>query len=122
VGDVPYARARQQGLRSHGTGFHTALEPDPRRLPPNHEDVIAAGGLDVPRTRLAVRLGYLHTVYVVVPQSIKVTLPSPTIIVVLGTDKARVGQFAADIREKRKPEPYKGKVGLFPHAAAWDDY
>jgi len=93
-----------------GVGFRAALESDPRRLPPTHQDVIAAGGPDVPRTRLAMKLGYSHTVYVVVPEGIKVTLPSPTIIVVFGTDKAKVGQFAADIREKRKPEPYKGKV------------
>ena len=96
-----------------GVGFRAALEPDPRRLPANHQEVIAAGGPDVPRTRLAIKLGYSHTIYVVVPEGIKVTLPSPTIIVVFGTDKAKVGQFAADIRDKRKPEPYKGKVRLF---------
>lgn len=95
-----------------GVGFRAALEPDPRRLPANHHDVIAAGGMDGPRKRLAMKLGYSHTVYVVVPEGIKVTLSSPTIIVVFGTDKAKVGQFAADIREKRKPEPYKGKVRL----------
>jgi ribosomal protein L6P/L9E len=106
-----------------GVGFRAALEPDPRRLPMSHQDVIAAGGPDVPRTRLAMKLGYSHTVYVVVPEGIKVTLPSPTKIVVFGTDKAKVGQFAADIRTKRKPEPYKGKVGyFFPRAAASDHY
>ena len=101
-----------------GVGFRAALEPDPRRLPANHQDVIAAGGTDVPRTRLAMKLGYSHTVYVVVPQGIKVTLPSPTIIIVFGTDKAKVGQFAADIREKRKPEPYKGKVRPCPRGTS----
>ena len=95
-----------------GVGFRAALEPDPRRLPANHKDVIAAGGPDVPRTRLAMKLGYSHTLYLVVPQGIKVTVPSPTIINVFGTDKAKVGQFAADIRKERKPEPYKGKVCL----------
>lgn len=95
-----------------GVGFRAALEPDSRRLPPNHKDVIAAGGPDVPRTRLAMKLGYSHTVCIVVPQGIKVTVPTPTIINVFGTDKAKVGQFAADIRKQRKPEPYKGKVCL----------
>jgi len=96
-----------------GVGFRAALEPDPRRLPTTHQDVVAAGGPDVPRARLAMKLGYSHTVYVVVPKDIKVTLPSPTIITVFGTDKAKVGQFAANIRKQRKPEPYKGKARPF---------
>lgn len=95
-----------------GVGFRAALEPDPRRLPATHKDVVAAGGPDASRMRLAMKLGYSHTVYIVVPQEIKVTVPSPTIITVFGTDKAKVGQFAADIRKQRKPEPYKGKVRL----------
>ncbi len=65
------------------------------------------------------KLGCSHTVYVVVPEGIKVTLPSPTIIIVFGTDEAKVGQFAADIREKRKPEPYKGKLRPCPRVASF---
>lgn len=102
-----------------GVGFRAALEPDPRQLPATHKDVIAAGGPDVPRTRLAMKLGYSHTVYVVVTEGIKVTMPSPTIISVFGTDKAKVGQFAADIRKLRKPEPYKGKVRLVLSSCCW---
>ncbi len=64
------------------------------------------------------KLGYSHTVYVVVPEGIMVTLPSPTSIIVFGTDKAKIGQFAADIREKRKPEPYNGQVRLCPRVVS----
>jgi large subunit ribosomal protein L6 len=95
-----------------GVGFRAVLEPDSRRLPATHKDVIAAGGPGVSRTRLAMKLGYSHTVYVAVPEGLKVTMPSPTIISVFGTDKAKVAQFAANIRMERKPEPYKGKVRL----------
>jgi large subunit ribosomal protein L6 len=95
-----------------GVGFRAALELDQRRLPATHKEVITAGGPDVQRTRLAMKLGYSHTVYIVVPAGIKVTMPSPTIIMMFGTDKAKVGQFAADIRKQRKPELYKGKVRL----------
>ena len=95
-----------------GVSFRTALESDPHRLPVNHQDAIAADGPDVPRTWPAVGLGYSHTVYDILPEGIKVILPIPTIIVVFGTDQAQRGQIAADIREKRKPEPYKGKVRL----------
>lgn len=97
-----------------GVGFRAALEADPRRLSPTHKDVIAAGGPDVPRTRLAMKLGYSHTVYVVVPNDVKVTIVSPTIISLFSTDKQRVGQFAANIRAWRPPEPYKGKVSTIP--------
>ena len=43
------------------------------------------------------------------PEGITVAVPDPTTIVVSGADKQRVGQFAAEIRASRKPEPYKGK-------------
>jgi ribosomal protein L6P/L9E len=66
----------------------------------------------LPRRRLVLRLGYSHVIYLPVPQEIKVTVPSPTIITLWGRDKQRVGQFAAEIRALRKPEVYKGKVSL----------
>lgn len=66
----------------------------------------------LPRRRLVLRLGYSHVIYLPVPQDIKVTVPSPTIITLWSRDKQKVGQFAADIRSLRKPEVYKGKVSL----------
>ena len=53
--------------------------------------------------------GYSHTVTIVPNEGVKVTLPSPTEIVVEGIDKQAVGQTAASIREVRPPEPYLGK-------------
>ena len=53
--------------------------------------------------------GYSHTVTIVPNEGVKVTLPSPTEIVVEGIDKQAVGQTAARIREVRPPEPYLGK-------------
>ena len=43
------------------------------------------------------------------PDGIEVTVDGQNIIIVKGIDKEKVGQYAAEIREKRKPEPYKGK-------------
>ena len=58
---------------------------------------------------LVVSAGYSHTVELPVPAGLKVELPKNTTIIVSGIDKQLVGQFAAEIREVRKPEPYKGK-------------
>ena len=54
-------------------------------------------------------LGYSHPVVVEAPEGIEFDVPEPTAIVIRGIDKQRVGQIAADIRDKRPPEPYKGK-------------
>ncbi|AQX30871.1 MULTISPECIES: 50S ribosomal protein L6 [Bartonella] len=54
-------------------------------------------------------LGFSHDVIYKVPSGVTVTVPKPTEIVVSGIDKQQVGQVAAEIREYRGPEPYKGK-------------
>lgn len=59
--------------------------------------------------KLIMNLGYSHQVIVEEIAGITVDVPNPNKIVVIGSDKQAVGQFAADIREKRPPEPYKGK-------------
>jgi large subunit ribosomal protein L6 len=58
---------------------------------------------------LVMNLGFSHQVTMAEPDGITVEVPEPTKIVVSGIDKQKVGQFAAEIREKRPPEPYKGK-------------
>ncbi|HUA96025.1 MAG TPA: 50S ribosomal protein L6 [Acidimicrobiales bacterium] len=58
---------------------------------------------------LELALGFSHPVAVNAPEGITFEVPTPTRIVVRGIDKERVGQVAADIRQLRKPEPYKGK-------------
>jgi large subunit ribosomal protein L6 len=54
-------------------------------------------------------VGFANAIKVTPPEGVTVELPDPTTIVVRGADKQRVGQFAADVRAARKPEPYKGK-------------
>lgn len=58
---------------------------------------------------LVMNLGYSHQVIVPEIDGITIEAPAPNKIIVLGPDKQKVGQFAAEIREKRPPEPYKGK-------------
>jgi large subunit ribosomal protein L6 len=58
---------------------------------------------------LQLQLGYSHDVVYPIPEGIQVQCPRPTEIVISGIDAAKVGQVAAEIREFRKPEPYKGK-------------
>jgi large subunit ribosomal protein L6 len=59
--------------------------------------------------RIDLALGFSHPVSMDAPEGITFTVPVPTRVVVEGIDKQVVGQVAADIRQLRKPEPYKGK-------------
>lgn len=56
-----------------------------------------------------INLGYSHPVVIEETDTIKLEVPQPNRIIVSGIDKQAVGQFAAEVREKRPPEPYKGK-------------
>ncbi|GBQ29717.1 50S ribosomal protein L6 [Acetobacter estunensis NRIC 0472] len=76
-----------KGLEITGTGFRAAVQG----------------------SNLVMNLGYSHDVVYPIPQGIKITTPRPTAVLVEGIDKQRVGQVALDIRNFRKPEPYKGK-------------
>ncbi|GAA3799655.1 50S ribosomal protein L6 [Qipengyuania pelagi] len=60
-------------------------------------------------SKLKLQLGYSHDVDLDVPEGLDVKTPDQTTIIVSGIDKQKVGQFAAEIRRWRKPEPYKGK-------------
>ena len=59
--------------------------------------------------KLVMNLGFSHQVTVEEIEGITIEVPSANKIVISGTDKQKVGQFAAEVREKRPPEPYKGK-------------
>jgi len=59
--------------------------------------------------KLTLNLGYSHPVEMVDPAGIETVVEGQNIIIVKGIDKEKVGQFAAEIRDKRRPEPYKGK-------------
>jgi len=54
-------------------------------------------------------LGFSHKVIIPETEDIQLEVPQPNIVIVKGIDKQKVGQYAAEIREKRPPEPYKGK-------------
>ncbi len=58
---------------------------------------------------LVLNIGYSHNVVMKAPEGISIDVPNPNKVVISGADKQMVGQFAAEIREKRPPEPYKGK-------------
>ena len=59
--------------------------------------------------KLVLALGYSHPVEMEDPEGIETTVDGTNVIIVKGISKEKVGQFAAEIRDKRRPEPYKGK-------------
>ncbi len=58
---------------------------------------------------LTLQLGYSHDIKLAVPADIEVKCVKPTEVIISGIDKQKVGQFASEVRQFRKPEPYKGK-------------
>jgi len=58
---------------------------------------------------IALQVGYANIIKLPIPAGVTCVLPQPTQIVLTGIDKAVLGQFAANIRKVRPPEPYKGK-------------
>jgi large subunit ribosomal protein L6 len=58
---------------------------------------------------LQVRAGFANEIHVPIPEGLKITCPDQNHIIIQGIDKQLVGQFAAEVRAIRKPEPYKGK-------------
>jgi large subunit ribosomal protein L6 len=63
----------------------------------------------IDKKKLVLTVGFANAVEMAPPDGVTVELPDPTTIVIKGADKQAVGQFAADVRRVRKPEPYKGK-------------
>ena len=60
-------------------------------------------------SKIILNLGYSHPVEMLVPSGIKVTSEKPTELKLFGADRQLLGQFAANVRSKRPPEPFKGK-------------
>ena len=58
---------------------------------------------------LQIALGYSHDIIYPIPEGITIATPRPVEIIITGSDRRKVGQVAAEIREYRPPEPYKGK-------------
>jgi large subunit ribosomal protein L6 len=61
------------------------------------------------KAAVVLTVGYANAVELTPPEGVTFDVPDPTTIVVKGADKQKVGQFAAEVRAARKPEPYKGK-------------
>jgi large subunit ribosomal protein L6 len=61
------------------------------------------------KTGIVLTVGYANAITMIPPEGVTVELADPTTIIIRGADKQKVGQFAAEVRAVRKPEPYKGK-------------
>ena len=59
--------------------------------------------------KLTLNLGYSHPVEMIDPEGVEAVVEGQNVIIIKGIDKEKVGQYAAEIRDKRRPEPYKGK-------------
>jgi large subunit ribosomal protein L6 len=73
-------------------------------------EIVGVGYLgSVQGDTLQLRVGFANEIHKKIPPGLQVTCPDSTHVVVRGCDKQQVGQFAAEVRAVRKPEPYKGK-------------
>ncbi len=73
-------------------------------------DIVGVGyNAKLAEGRLTLQIGFCHPVHIDVPPDLTLTTPSPQRIIIEGCDKHAVGQFAANVRKIRPPEPYNGK-------------
>ncbi len=84
---VGVSQGYEKRLEIHGVGYLGAIAGDVLQL----------------------RVGFANEIHKKIPAGLEVTCPDQTHVVVKGVDKQKVGQFAAEVRSVRKPEPYKGK-------------
>jgi large subunit ribosomal protein L6 len=89
-------------LRLVGVGYKATVEDTATTVAPEFEG----------QKFVSLKVGYSHLIELPVPKGVKATTPQPTRILLEGPEKEVVMQFAAKIRNWRKPEPYKGK-GIF---------
>lgn len=89
-------------LRLVGVGYRASIEDKAETKEPEYPD----------QKFVSLKVGYSHPIELGVPTGIKASTPQPTRILLEGLEKQALNQFAAQIREWRKPEPYKGK-GIF---------
>ncbi|WRT69706.1 uncharacterized protein IL334_006696 [Kwoniella shivajii] len=99
-------------VRLVGVGYRAAIEPIPSVFLELAKQRNPHSTAPLPHERLNIKLGFAHPVLIDIPPDIKTTVPAPTKIILNGTDKQKLGQFAATIRQWRRPEPYRGK-GIF---------
>jgi len=73
-------------------------------------EIVGVGYLAaIQKGNLQLRVGFANEIHLPIPAGLTVTCPDQTHVVIKGSDKQLVGQFAAEVRSVRKPEPYKGK-------------
>jgi large subunit ribosomal protein L6 len=73
-------------------------------------EIVGVGYIaSIQKNELQLRVGFANEVHLPIPTGLNVTCPDQTHILIKGIDKQAVGQFAAEVRAVRKPEPYKGK-------------
>ena len=84
---VGVSQGYEKRLEIHGVGYLGAIAGDVLQL----------------------RVGFANEIHKKIPAGLEVTCPDQTHVVIKGVDKQKVGQFAAEVRSVRKPEPYKGK-------------
>jgi large subunit ribosomal protein L6 len=85
-----------------GVGYRASIEPTATTVEPEYPG----------QQFVSLKAGYSHPIELGIPKGVQASTPQPTRILLQGSDKQVVTQFAAEIREWRKPEPYKGK-GIF---------
>jgi len=89
-------------LRLNGVGYRATIEKSAITKKPEYDG----------QQFVSLKLGYRHPIEMPVPSGVRVSTPQPTRILLEGSSKEVVNKFAAEIREWRRPEPYKGK-GIF---------
>lgn len=89
-------------LRLVGVGYRATVEDTATTVSPEYPG----------QKFVVLKVGYSHPIELPVPQGVKASTPQPTRILLEGIEKEVLMQFAAEIRQWRKPEPYKGK-GIF---------
>lgn len=89
-------------LRLVGVGYRATIEKTATTVSPEFEG----------QEFVSLKVGYSHPIELPIPRGVKASTPQPTRILLESVDKEVVTQFAAEIREWRRPEPYKGK-GIF---------
>ena len=110
--NITLERANENAKAMHGTMnalIHNMITGVTKGFEKGLEIIGVGYRFAVNGKKLVVNAGYSHPVEIIIPDSLTVEANGNTEITVKGIDKALVGEFAANIRKVRKPEPYKGK-------------
>ena len=110
--EITLERANEAAKAMHGTMnalLHNMITGVTKGYEKGLEIVGVGYRFQVSGKKLTIQAGYSHPVVLEVPEGLTVESPSNTEIVIKGISKEAVGEFAANVRKVRKPEPYKGK-------------